>query len=533
MRFLERYVALAAQAPDAPALIDDFGAISRARLLAAAAAVARDLATTTPATGAAPPVGVAMPKSAGAVAVMLGALLAGRAYVPLDPGLPVERRARMIADSGLDVVYVADVAAAGEVGAPEGRPVAARVFDPRDAARLPFADARPGDAASASADAAILYTSGSTNQPKGVRLSRGAVDVFLDWALDYFGLGEGDVTASHAPFGFDISLLDLFGALGAGAAVALVPEGQMANGRFLAEFAARHGVTFWQSTPTALTALTGAIRDGAEAPALAHVCSTGEALPPATRRALSELCGAPGATAPLFHNIYGCTETNDSFVLSAPVAEIAALPAETDLPVGRPLPFIAWRVVDENLSPVAEGGQGELLVASRAAFTGYTDAALTKAAHVEVEGARYYRTRDIVRVEEDGNLRFFGRVDHTVKLRGVRVDLREIEACLAGVAGLHDPVAFVRDCPRKGRVLVCGFQFTGAPPSLVALKGHCARQLPRQVVPDLFLPVSEALPRNVNGKVDRRAAIAAFADALDEQQRTRLETQEKTHAHQQ
>lgn len=531
MRFLDRYVAHAKAAPDAPAIVDDRGVVSRGALLGAATALACDLraeAADRPAGNA--PVGVAMPKSAGAAAATLGALLAGRAYVPLDPALPDDRRRRMIEDSGMDVIFVADAVEAARVRRFAGPGIIVRAFDAGDRARLSLADdllARPAPDA---ADAAILYTSGSTSQPKGVRLSRGAIDVFLDWAQDYFGLGPDDVTASHAPFGFDISLLDLFGGLGAGACVALVPEGQMANGRFLIDFIVRHRVTFWQSTPTALTALVGVASERRGGIALRHVCSTGEALPPATRRGLGLLSGAGART--LFHNIYGCTETNDSFVHTAPLADVAGAPPEIDTPAGRPLPFIAWRVVDENLAPVGDGAQGELLVASRTAFTGYTDPALTDAAHVEVEGVRYYRTRDLVRVEEDGSLRFFGRVDHTVKLRGVRVDLREVESCLAAYEGLRDPVAFLRDCPKRGRVLVCGFNHGEAPPSLLALKQHCALHLPRQAIPDILLPFPTTLPRNVNGKVDRRAAVSAFSEALDARDVPASANPEKSHAHQ-
>ncbi|MFV0386837.1 amino acid adenylation domain-containing protein [Paracoccus sp. (in: a-proteobacteria)] len=504
MQTIDRIMSQAANRPDARAIVTDRGTVSYGELIAQAASVAqvlRDL----PDAPLSLPVGIGLPKSPAAVAVMLGALLAGRAYLPMDPALPASRRADMIADSGADVVYVADddTLAQFRQDCPQA---SLRLVGPDLSRRAAVrCDQRPPGA-----DAALLYTSGSTNRPKGVRLGRGGVDVFVDWAIDYFGLQSTDRLASHAPFGFDISLLDLWAGLAAGAEVHLVPEGQLANGRYLIRFLNDHAITFWQSVPAPLTAIAAEIAAGHAPPAsLRQICATGEVLPGSARVRLARL--GPQVT---LHNIYGCTETNDTFVFSLPVTEAAD---DGDLPIGLPVAYADFLIVDENCRPVPRGMSGELLTASGAGFTGYTDPAQTEAAHVTVAGQRYYRTHDLVCQDHDGMLHFLGRADHTIKLRGMRIDLREIEAALEQYPPVRDVVALAMPCDVRGRQLICVIASSRvAEMGQIALKAHCARLLPRQAIPDRFVIRDQPLPRNPNGKIDRRAVAAWLAGNIQQ-----------------
>lgn len=502
MRLLDNILLQARMRPDARAIVTADGHLGYGDLVSRAGSLAAGMAS--PAEPSRP-VCIAIRKSPEAVIAMLATLLAGRAYLPLDSGLPEARRRAMIADSGADLMLVTEADAAAGASA-AGTTCAVRTVpaDPAGGTNPPA----PVPVA-ASSDAALLYTSGSTNIPKGVRISRAAIDTFVDWATGYFGFGPEDRAASHAPFGFDISFLDLWAPLAAGGEVHLVPEGQMANGRFLLHFLAERGVTFWQSVPTPLVAIGTELGAGPlPAPlALRHLCSTGEALPEAARTRLAAL--GEGVT---LHNVYGCTETNDTFVFSLPIREAGG---EGQLPIGLGLAYVDYLIVDAHDMPVPQGEQGELLTASAAGFTGYTDPDLTRAAHVECDGQRYFRTRDLVAEDAYGFVHFIGRSDHTVKLRGVRVDLREIETVIGEMAGVQEALAMIQPCARKGMQLVVVISGPEAPQlPVIGLKAHCARHLARQVIPDRFITQIAPLPRNLNGKIDRRAVSASLKELL-------------------
>ena len=523
MQLVDRILDHARQQPGAPAILGPAGTVTYAALLGEAGALAARFAAADP-EGDRRPVALMMAKSPRMAVAMLAALLAGRAYVPVDPGHPAPRRAEMIADSRAALVVVDEATDAADIAAVAGDAQVIRADMPGDTAA--FTAPIPADPAD---DAAILYTSGSTSRPKGVRLSRRAFDIFTGLATDYLALGPADRIASHAPFGFDISILDLFAGLAAGASVHLVPEGQMSNGRFLTSFIADRGITVWQSVPTAICAIARetAARQAAGDPSvpirsLRHVGTTGEPLPAACRGDLSAV--NPHAT---LHNIYGCTETNDSVIFSIPVSEAAG---EGQLPIGTPLPFADCRIVDDQRRDVARGETGELMVASATAFTGYTDPELTAAALVRLADGSgpYYATRDLVVQDGDGILHFVGRVDHTIKLRGVRIDLREVEAALAAAFGQPEVVALTVPCAVRGRQLVgvlggvMGGRTDAAPLSPIELKKRCAAHLPRLAIPDRFVSLSDILPRNANGKIDRRrvadmvAALPGTAAPSDE-----------------
>lgn len=489
MRTVDKICENARNQPRAAAIVDGETVMTYGDLLKRAGSVAEFLTNSTEPGRS---VGIGMAKSAEAGTAMLGAALAGRPYVPLDPALPPARRRLIVEDCRPGAILVACEKARKQLVAEtvpakvavfqEATAIKADAFEPVEAERL-----------------AILYTSGTTSRPKGVVLGAAALDTFVDWATRYFGLGREDRIASHAPFGFDISLLDFWAGLAAGATVHLVPEGHVANGAYLAAFLEERRITFWQSVPTAIEAIAGALDEASRELELRQLCSTGEVMSCRTRELLDRFGG--GVT---FHNVYGCTETNDTFVFTALIDEVSG---NGDFPIGNALDYVTYRIVDEDGDPVSQGEQGELLVRSGAAFLGYTNAALTEAAHCSVEGLPHYRTRDLVIEDADNLLHFVGRIDHTVKLRGVRVDLREVEATLCAEQRIRDAVAFVLPCERKGKQLVAmisGPEAAEIP--VLELKVHCARHLARQSIPDRFLIGPDPLPRNANGKTDRNAA---------------------------
>ncbi len=431
-------------------------------------------------------VALLLDRSAEAVAAIYGVLLAGAAYVPLDPTAPAPRNAVILRDSGAVTLLTAGrfgrrvapllaevaVEAVLALGPPARRwPAAVPVTgeEALDAAAEPV----PGDPEDL---AVLLYTSGSTGTPKGVALSHRAVRAFTDWGAETFGLGPGDRVSGVSPLHFDLSTFELFAALGAGATSVIAPAGASAFPATLASFLADQRVSVWYSVPGVLGRLLQA--DWAGLPDLRAVLFAGEVFPVDALRAL--MARLPQTR---FANLYGPTETNVCTWF-----EVTEAPSE-DLPIGTAASGADLRVVD-----------GELLVAGPSVMHGYFgDPDKTAAAFEVRDGRRWYRTGDRVAWGDDGQLRFFGRVDTMLKVQGFRVQPEEVEAALAG-------------CPGVREVLVRGFVDGDGSKRLEArvvgevtaedLRAHAAARLPAYMVPTRVTTV-DALPRTDRGKLLR------------------------------
>jgi acyl-coenzyme A synthetase/AMP-(fatty) acid ligase len=344
----------------------------------------------------------------------------------------------------------------------------------------------------------LLTTSGSTGLPKIVPLSFGAVDRFVDWAVGQFGIGPGTSVLNYAPFNFDLCLLDIRATLKVGATTVMVEPERATNGKYLAELLRANEVDVVQSVPMMFRLLADAHR-GEPFTSVRHVILTGDKVPP---RLLGQLPGLfPNAT---LYNIYGCTETNDSFVHEIDVATDDA----AALPIGRPLPGVDAVVVDENDRILDGPATGELLVSTPFQATGYLDVN-GAAKFVPLDGStrRYFRSGDIVRRDVDGVYTLVGRNDLQVKVRGTRVNLAEIEQVLldhgrvaeAAAVGVPDDLAGVRI-----HAVVRGSR---QPLDVMALREHCRLRLPRAALPAAYQLVDQALPMTSTGKVDRKVII--------------------------
>lgn len=423
-------------------------------------------------------VGLWADKSADLVAVMLATLRLGAAYVPIDPASPVARVETIVEDCRLSLLVT-----------PRDAPADVPVLEPGTAVAY---DGPPGErpAIDHEALAYVLYTSGSTGAPKGVCVSHANAMAFVDWAIDELGVGCDDRLSNHAPFHFDLSVFDIYAALGTGASVHLVPEALAYSPSGLVTYVASHSLTIWYSTPSVLMLMLG--RGDVEVwreTRLRAVLFAGEPFP---IDALAELRRRV-PTARLL-NLYGPTETN---VCTFHEVTDSDLEQAGPPPIGKSCCGDDVVAVTDDGLPARVGEVGELIVRGPTVMQGYWGKAPW--------GAAPYPTGDLARVLDDGSLSFVGRRDTQVKVRGHRIELGEIEHVLMKHPAV-DVAAVVAVGEGTERRLVAWVVGSDAP-SLVAIKRHCARWLPRHMIVDAVRHASR-LPLTSTGKTDRRRLVA-------------------------
>ncbi len=467
------------------------------------------------------------PNSPTIVAAIVGVLRADAVYVPLDPASPASRLARIVESAEPRWII-----AAGGVGdllddllalqPAETRPCIAWL----DAERTPAGRVRPqftardlddcpaGAVLSHADDRAtayIMYTSGSTGVPKGVAITHGNIIAFVEWAVQHLGLREDDRVSGHAPLHFDLSTLDLHGAFAAGAQLHLVPPGLNLLPQKMAAFIRDHALTQWFSVPSALNYMArfDVVRAG-DFPALRRLLWCGEVFPtPSLIYWMQRLPHVP------FTNLYGPTETT----VASAYYTVPECPSSDrqPIPIGRACGGEQLLVLDEQLQPVASGETGEIVIGGAGVSPGYwRDAERTRSAFVldprgEVPGRRLYRTGDRGRVGPDGLLYFAGRADSQIKSRGYRIELGEIEAALNALQRLQE-CAVVAPVTEgfEGRTICCAYApLAGVSVTPAQLRRELLRMIPAYMVPARWVQF-ERLPKNVNGKIDRRQISLYF-----------------------
>ncbi|HEX6685974.1 MAG TPA: amino acid adenylation domain-containing protein [Candidatus Limnocylindrales bacterium] len=491
------------QAPDAVAVVDrDGAAVSLGELGARVGLVASRLVGMGVGRGSL--VGVCAPRGVDLLAGMVGVLSAGAGYVPLDAAVPVERLGFFVADAGVSLI----LAHSGVADRVSGLDVPVLVVDdPAEWEPGPGAGQFVPAAVSAGDVAYVIYTSGSTGVPKGVVVEHGSLANLLWCVGDRLGCsGGGQVWLGVTSPGFDISALELFLPLVFGGRLVVADESQARDGAALLGLIRSHGVTHVQAVPATWWLLLEA---GFDEPSVTALTGA-EAVPLELVRRLD------GRLAGLF-NMYGPTETT---VWSA----MMPVPAGTDrVRLGGVLGNTRIWVLDPWLRPVPVGVPGELCIGGTGVARGYAGRpGLTAASFVPdpfeapgegasgegasgegAPGARLYRTGDRARWRADGSLEFLGRADGQVKIRGHRIELGEIETVLAGLAEVAQAAVAVHREVLVGYVVPAVDTQVDGP----ALRQQCTRVLPAYMIPSQIVAV-EALPRNANGKVDRKALPA-------------------------
>lgn len=455
-------------------------------------------------------VGFVLRKSIDSVATLLGALKAGAAYVPVDAGAPAARGAYILHNCDVKAAIVdAEVAdaVAAELAALGAAPPTIVVDRRNGAGGAALAKALDGHGAAPVAGthggraddlAYILYTSGSTGRPKGVMLTQENATSFVDWCSEAFAPTAADRFSSHAPFHFDLSILDLHVCFRHGATLVLVNEDAGKDIPRLAELIAEQRISIWYSAPSVLALLAqfGQI-PRREYPALRQVLFAGEVFAVKHLRSLCEQWPAPR-----YFNLYGPTETNVCTFHEV----VPPVPDErtTPYPIGHTCSHLHSRVLDEQGNDVARGDEGELCISGRGVMQGYwaLPEQTARGFHVDAGGVRWYRTGDIVTEADDGCYTYRGRRDRMVKRRGYRIELGEIEAGLYRHPGIKEAAVVARPDEEAGVVIVAFLAGqNGTRPSLIEMKRFCAQNLPLPMLPDRFV-WQDSLPKTSTDKID-------------------------------
>ncbi|MEV0561435.1 amino acid adenylation domain-containing protein [Dactylosporangium sp. NPDC050588] len=478
---LSRFAEQVALRPDGVAVCGEGGSLTYGQLAARADAVAVWLRAS--GVGVEDRVGLCLPRSVDMVVAVLGVWRAGAAYVPVDPEYPAARVEFVLRDAGVKVVLCVDgtrgcvpVGDWGVVGLEE---VGSAVAVPAELVSEPVPESL----------AYVIYTSGSTGTPKGVQVGWNSLNNLVGVADRVLDLASDDRLLTFASLCFDVSVVDLVGAVASGATCVVSPGGDHRVGPGL-----RQALLDFEPTVLSLPPSVLALLDPADLSGLRRVVVAGEALPPALAaswRRVAEVVNAYGPTeATVYATSYMC-ERDDA------------------CPIGRPVPGTTAYVLDGFGQPAPMGVQGELCLGGAGVARGYLgQPGLTADRFVPdpfaaEPGARLYRSGDLARWGEDGTLEYLGRADHQVKIRGLRVELGEVEAQLYEHPSVRACVVVARHEEAGGSYLV-GFVVV-ADGSLQAqnLRDWLGERLPVHLVPSVITVLDE-LPLTPSGKVDRR-----------------------------
>ncbi|OBB56116.1 non-ribosomal peptide synthetase [Mycobacterium sp. 852013-51886_SCH5428379] len=484
----------AATNPDAPAVISGSGDLTYAELREQVLSVAAALTVA----GIKPgdTVAVLGPKCAEQVTALLAVHAAGAVYVPIGADQPADRAASILRSSEARMALVCGDGDIPEnlcaLTVREALRVGARVQDYKPAAISPEQIAY------------VLFTSGSTGEPKGVEVTHAASMNTVEFINDHFAIGPADRCLALSTLEGDLSVLDVFGMLRAGGSLVVVDEAQRRDPDSWARMINDHRVTVLHFMPGWLEML---LEVGDALPSVRVVPTGGDWVRPEMVRALR--AAAPGVR---FAGLGGATETATHNTICEP----GELPADwSAVPFGRPLPNNACRVVAIDGSDCPDWVPGELWVSGGIArgYRGRPD--LTAERFVSHAGRIWYRTGDLVRHLPDGQIDFVGRADHRVKVSGYRIELGEVEAALRRIAGVDAAVAAVLPTPgdRRGEQLTAVVRLADPRLSVGDLTSAMAELVPPHMVPS-HIALVEAVPFTVGGKIDRRAAATLLSESL-------------------
>lgn len=444
-------------------------------------------------------VGIWLDKSVYAVATMQGVLRLGAAYVPIDPLSPAARTRTILKDCAVKALVTTGKRAEA-VLTDELECIACLCTDGIGQGRtwndlIALSDEPIEEPSVTDNDLAyILYTSGSTGKPKGVCISHRNALAFIEWAAQELKATPADQFSNHAPFHFDLSVLDLYVAFCVGASVSLIPDWMSYAPERLVDFIIQQKITIWYSVPSVLILMMeqGGLLQRKTLP-LRAILFAGEPFPLKHLRRLYK--HLPSIR---FLNLYGPTETN-----VCTFYEVQGIdPDRTKpVPIGRACSGNrVWALKDDG-TEARQSEEGELMVFGLTVMIGYWG-------HPP-QCDKPYATGDIVRLLEDDNYLYVGRRDHLVKVRGHRMELGDIEAALVEHPEIHEAAVVVSDSEMDTRLVA--FVVSTADLPLLFIKRHCAERLPRYMIVDDVCFIT-ALPRTRNGKIDRLALKQKAAD---------------------
>ncbi|WP_433330224.1 amino acid adenylation domain-containing protein [Spirillospora sp. CA-294931] len=429
------------------------------------------------------PVGVLMERGLDLPVALLGVLAAGAAYLPLEPDHPPERLRLMLADAGAGLVVTT-------------RDLADRV---PAGARTVLVEDLPGETLVAPVPtgslAYVIFTSGSTGRPKGVGVSHRAIVNRLAWMQETFGLDADDRVLHKTPYGFDVSVWELFWPLITGAGLVVARPGGHMEPAYLTRLITAERVTTLHFVPSMLAAFLQGLEPAERPPFVRRVVCSGEALPPALAAEFGERL--PDVE---LHNLYGPTEA------AVDVSWHRCRLGESVVPIGRPVANTRLEVLDARMRRVPVGTPGELCIGGAQLARGYLGRpGLTAERFVPdpYGHGRLYRTGDRARWLPDGEIEYLGRADFQVKVRGMRVELGEIEAVLERHPSVARAVVTARPGDHSLVAYVVPFD-VDTDADAQELRRFAGEHLPGYMVPFTVMGLDD-LPRTANGKLDRAA----------------------------
>ena len=446
-------------------------------------------------------VGICVERSLEMLVGLLGILKAGGAYVPLDPVYPRERLTFMLEDTQAPVLVTQQRLLEG-FAEYEAKIVC---LDAHWEAIAREPEENPVSGATARNLAYLIYTSGSTGKPKGVQIPHGAVVNFLNSMGQEPGLTDQDRLLAVTTLSFDIAVLELFLPIAVGACIVIVRREVAFDGISLSKQLLESGITVMQAPPSIWQFLLDSGWQG--------------------NRQLKMLCGGEVLPQELAHqllgrghslwNLYGPTETT----VWSTVHRVGS--QQRTIPIGHPIANTQIHILDAHLQPVPIGVPGELYIGGPGLARGYLNRSKLTAERfppnpfADKQGDRLYRTGDLARYLCDGNIEFLGRMDHQVKLRGIRIEPGEIETVLRQHPTIREAVVTARNDPPGGKHLVA---YVVSSQELVPKTGELLsflkEKLPDYMVPSAFVWM-DRLPLTPNGKVDRHALPAPDRTRLD------------------
>jgi amino acid adenylation domain-containing protein len=451
-------------------------------------------------------VGLCLERSLELIITVLAILQAGGAYLPLDPEEPRDRLAFMVNDSGISLILTTAEWVDSFTDLPtniKAINVAELQASQATASTTPF----PAPNILAKKQAAyVLYTSGSTGQPKAVVNTHAGLLNRLLWMQHAYPIQQGDKVLQKTPYTFDVSVWELFWPLMTGATLVLAEPKEHRNPMYLSQVISQQKITIIHFVPSMLRMFLDC-PNIEQCDSLRHIFSSGEALPPELRDHVHQ------CTKARLHNLYGPTEA----AIDVTFHDCQTSESSSVVPIGRPIANSQIYLLDHTLAPVPQGVDGELYIGGIGLARGYQQRPdLTAEKFIpdpfsQEPGARLYRTGDIARIDEDGNLIYIGRTDFQVKIRGQRVELGEIEAALRRYPGVQD-CAVLAESSELGDVTLSAHivltnqtvpEGKAAQSRFEQYRQYLQAQLPEHMIPRQVI-FHAAFSLLSNGKLDRR-----------------------------